>query len=316
MLLPALEPETLPYLQESVLLGLSGGRDSVALLRLLSDHGTPLHACHIHHGIRAAAADADAAFCRDLCKQLGVPFHLYHIDCPALAKQTGQSLETAARNARRRIMLELAQECACQAIALAHHADDQAETILFRLCRGAAGLRGMLPVHRAENMLWLRPLLGCPRAAITTYLQNLGQAWREDATNAVPDVARNRMRLEVMPALRRALGREVAPIINRSTHLQEETRAALDAALDALPLLDPQGRLYLPFLLTQPLALRKAVLHRYLTQAGVPDVDEAMVLAVDALLPPMAHPSRRSLPGAFQAVRRHKRLVILKPERS
>lgn len=310
MPLPALAAETEPYLQTPVLLGLSGGRDSVALLRLLLDRGTPLHACHIHHGIRGAEADGDALFCRDLCGQTGVPFHLRHIDCPALAEKTGQSLETAARNARRSIMIGLARECGCRAIALAHHADDQAETVLFRLCRGAAGLRGMHPVHRAQGMLWLRPLLGCPRATLTAYLQELGQAWREDATNAVPDVARNRMRLEVLPALDRALGREVSPIINRSARLHEDTRAALDAALDALPLLDPQGRLYLPFLLAQPLVLRKAVLHRYLTHAGVPDVDEAMVLAVDSLLPPTAHPSCRSLPGGFRAVRSHKRLAI------
>lgn len=307
---PALAAETRPYLQTPVLLGLSGGRDSVALLRLLLDRGTPLHACHIHHGIRGAAADGDAAFCLDLCGRFGVPFHLHYIDCPALAKQTGQSLETAARNARRRIMTGLARECGCRAIALAHHADDQAETVLFRLCRGAAGLRGMRPVHRAQGMLWLRPLLDCPRVALTAYLQGLGQDWREDATNAVPDVARNRMRLEVLPALDRALGRKVSPIINRSARLHEDTRAALDAALDALPLLDPQGRLYLPFLLDKPLALRKAVLHRYLTHAGVPDVDEAMVLAVDALLPPTAHPSCQSLPGGFRAVRSHKRLII------
>lgn len=309
----SLAPETLPHLQKPVLLGLSGGRDSVALLRILLHHGTPVYACHIHHGIRGEAADEDAAFCRRLCEQYSVPFRLYRIDCPALAAQKRQSLETAAREARRSIMIELAQQSDCHAIALAHHADDQAETILFRLCRGASGLRGMQPAYRAEGMLWLRPLLNQPRAHITAYLQALGQDWREDATNAVADVARNRMRLEALPALERALGREVAPIINRSARLHEETRDALNAALDALPLLDPQGRLYLPFLLTQPLALRKAVLHRYLTRAGVPDADEAMVLAVDALLPPDAHPSCLSLPGGFRAVRRQKRLIITPP---
>ena len=307
---PTPAAETLPWLKTPVLLGLSGGRDSVALLHLLLRCSTPVHACHVHHGIRGAEADGDAAFCRDLCADLGVPFHLHHIDCPALAAQSGQSLETAAREARRRYMAELARECGCKAIALAHHADDQAETVLFRLCRGAAGLRGMHAVHEAQGVVWLRPLLGCTRAQLTAWLQNMGQTWREDGTNAIPDVARNRIRLEAMPALSRALGREVAPIINRSARLQEETLTALEAALDLLPTKDPQGRLYLPFVLQQPLALRKAILHRYLVQSGVPDVNEAMVQAVEALLPPDSPVSMRSLPGGLRAARRHKRLVI------
>lgn len=295
-----------------MLLGLSGGRDSVALLRLLLLHGTEVHACHVHHGIRGAEADADAEFCRGLCRGLGVPFHLHRIDCPALAQQTGQSLETVAREQRRLYMAGLARECGCKAIALAHHADDQAETVLFRLCRGAAGLRGMRAVHEALGVMWLRPLLDCPRRQLTAWLQSIRQPWREDSTNAVPDVARNRLRLEALPALERAMGREVAPIINRCARLQEETLAALESALDQLPTHDPQGRLYLPYVLQQPPALRKAILHHYLVQNGVHDVNEAMVLAVDALLPPDTKVSSRPLPGGMRAVRRHKRLCIEK----
>lgn len=303
------EPACEPYLTRPLVVGLSGGRDSVALLHLLAEKGCQLHACHVHHGIRGAEADADADFCRTLCQQLGIPYEEHRIDAPALAAAAGQSLETAARLARRGILKEAAARLGA-VIALAHHADDQAETVLFRLARGAAGARGMDPVAEAEGCTWVRPLLCCTRARLTEWLREKGLDWREDSTNAVADVTRNRLRLEVLPALNRALGRDVAPILNRSARLQSETLAALDAALAALPTTDPQGRLYLPFVLEQPPALRKAILRRYLLQHHVPQVDEAMVLALDAMLPPDSPTARRPLPGGFMAIRRQKRLFL------
>lgn len=295
---------------QTAVLGLSGGRDSVALLLLLHEHGVRVQACHVHHGIRGAAADADAAFCRALCDKLGVPYSEHRVDVPALAAQSGESLETAARVARRAALADTARRCGTRLVALAQHADDNAETVLFRLARGAAGCRGILPVHEAQGILWLRPLLHVPRAALTAWLQARGQAWAEDASNAVPDVARNRLRLEVLPALERAMGRDVAPVLVRSARLQAETLAALESALAQLPLTDPQGRLYLPAVLGRPLAFRKAVLHRYLLLAGVPDVSESLVLAVDEILPADAPAARLNLPGNLFACRREKRLLI------
>ena len=270
-----------------------------------------LHACHVHHGIRGDEADADASFCAELCAEWEIPLHTERVDIPALAAERGTSLETTARVERRRILQQVAASVGEDAvIALAHHADDQAETVLFRLARGAAGLRGMRPVHRAEGHVWLRPLLGCTRAQITDFLRSIGQPWREDSTNAVADVVRNRLRLEVMPALNRAMGRDVTPIINRSARLHEESLDALEIALSQLPLTDPQGRLYLPTLLDKPEAYRKAVIWRYLQQEGVSGVCEAMVQQVDAILAPGARSSRVNLPGGLRAVRRQKRLII------
>lgn len=299
-------------LSRPIIIGLSGGRDSVALLHMLAEQHSArseLHPVHIHHGIRGEEADADARFCRELCTSLDLNCEIYHIDAPALAAAHGQSLETAARLARRAIL----RECAIRhgaAIALAHHADDQAETVLFRLARGAAGPRGMAPICHAEGCLWLRPLLDCTRAQLTEWLTDRGHTWRDDSTNTIADVARNRLRLEVIPALNRAMGRNVVPILNRSARLQSETLQALDAALAALPAEDPQGRLYLPFVLAQPLPLRKAILRNYLLRHSVPEVDEAMVLALDAMLPANAPTSRRCLPGGFTAIRRQKRLFL------
>lgn len=309
-------PACVPYLSGAVAVGLSGGRDSVALLHVLLQQGCRVHACHVHHGIRAGAADADADFCRRLCERLGVSFELHRVDVPALAQQQKVSLETAARSARREILAAAAARCGSSVVALAHHADDQAETVLFRLARGAAGLRGMRPVHEAQGTLWLRPLLGHRRADITLYLEARGESWVEDASNAVPDVARNRIRLEVLPALNRALERDITPILNRSADQQAETLAALHEALELLPLTDPQGRLYLPALESRSSAFRHAVLHRYLSRAGVPGLTLAHICAVCDILPAQAAAHSVNLPGGFRAVRRQKRLLLLPPEQN
>ncbi len=292
-----------------IVVGLSGGRDSVALLHLLVEQSHTVYAVHVHHGIRGEEADGDADFCHKLCARLGVPYEEHRIDAPALAAASGESLETAARLARRAILRNAATRRHA-AIALAHHADDQAETVLFRLARGAAGPRGMEPAVEAEGCTWLRPLLCYTRAQLTDWLTERGHTWREDSTNTVADVTRNRLRLEVIPALNRAMGRDVTPILNRSARLQSETLQALDAALSLLPCNDPQGRLFLPFVLAQPLPLRKAILRHYLLQHNIPEVDEAMVLALDAMLPPDATTARRCLPGGYIAIRRQKRLII------
>ncbi len=309
---PQLHPDCGPWLARPLLVGLSGGRDSVALLHLLHVRGCTLSACHVHHGIRGAEADGDAAFCRKLCATLGVPLRVVELDVPALAEARGESLELAARHARRAALAEEAARAGAASIALAHHADDQAETALFRLARGAAGPRAMQPVSEAGGATWLRPLLACRRAELTDWLRTRGLAWRDDATNADPACcARNTLRHEVLPALCRALGRDVIPIVNRSARVQAEAAAALDEALSLLPLTDPQGRLYLPALAGRSPAFRRAALFRYLALAGVPAVDEALLHRVDTILAPSAPCPRLSLPQGWQACRRHRRLELL-----
>ncbi len=309
---PALHPDCAAWLGVPLLVGLSGGRDSVALLHLLAQRGCFLHACHVHHGIRGEAADADAAFCRELCAALGIALHVVELDVPALAAERGESLELAARHARRAALAEEAARVGAAAIALAHHADDQAETALFRLARGAAGPRAMQPVFHAQGVAWLRPLLACRRAELTAWLTAQHLRWRDDASNA--DAAcctRNALRHEVLPALSRALGRDVVPILNRSARVQEESAAALDEALGLLPLTDPQGRLFLPALAERSGSFVRAALHRYLSLAGVPGIDEAMLQRVEAILPALAPCARLSLPQAWEACRRHRRLELL-----
>ena len=168
----------------------------------------------------------------------------------------------------------------------------------------------MQSVHEAQGIVWLRPLLHLRRAELTQYLRERGQEWVEDATNTVPDVARNALRIEVLPALNRALKRDIVPVLARSARMQSETQDALETALSLLPLTDPQGRLFLPALVGQGASFRKAVVHRYLSLTGVPELSEKLVAAVDALLSPDAPSAHLNLPGNLFAHRREKRLLI------
>ncbi len=186
-----------------IAVALSGGADSVALLSLLRDRKN-LVAVHVHHGIRGAEADRDAAFCRALATSLAVPFYLLQIDAPAVARETGESLETAAREARYAAITALMREKNIPLLATAHHADDQLETMLQHLLRGS-GTRGLcgIPACRSlgEGLLVVRPLLAVPKAALLDYLQTEGLSYVTDSTNGELCCQRNFLRLRVLPLL-------------------------------------------------------------------------------------------------------------------
>lgn len=200
-----------------VLIGLSGGPDSLAMLHLFTrvPAGLEVHALHLHHGIRGADADADAAFCAEVAAAWGVPIHVARADVPALAARAGLSLEEAARQARYTALARHALAIGASRIAVAHNADDQAETVLMHLLRGAglAGLRGMLPAaplseyHLLEPLAapltLIRPLLGIPRADIEAYCAAQELSPRFDRSNLDTTLFRNRLRHEVLPYLER-----------------------------------------------------------------------------------------------------------------
>ncbi|MFI3243975.1 MAG: tRNA lysidine(34) synthetase TilS [Akkermansia sp.] len=309
-----LHPDCQAFLEAGtpILLGLSGGRDSVALLHLLVGQGCAVIARHLNHGIRGAEAEADAAFCQQLCAKLGVDYDQEQLDIPALAQEAGQSLELAARKHRRAYLMAQARATGCASIALAQHADDQAETVLFRLARGAAGLRGMLPVSSYEGLTLLRPLLNWRRSDITQYLQTRGQTWREDASNESCEHSRNALRHQVLPAYAEAMGRDIVPIINRSAALQAETAVALQESLQLLRphFYDPQGRLYLPALEAAKPELVRALLCDYLQGQGIPDISAKLVRDIQDMLPADAVRYSLNLPGGKQFRRAHQRGFI------
>jgi len=197
-----------------LLVALSGGADSVALLKLLCLQRESLDlritAAHLHHGIRGSEADADAAFCRELCAALDVQLFEERIDVPALAHDRGQGIETAAREVRYAFLRKAKQACGADFIALAHHLNDQAETILMHLLRGA-GPEGMCGMARISGDLY-RPLLETPKAALTQFLEASGICWREDATNALSDNPRNALRLHVLPEIEKSYPSAAAAI--------------------------------------------------------------------------------------------------------
>lgn len=205
---------------ETVVVGVSGGPDSLCLLDVLQDLAPEfriaLHVAHLHHGLRGAEADADAAFVAEIARQRGLPCTIQREDVGALAAREGLSLEEAARQARYTFLAEVAARLGSHTIAVAHQADDQVETVLMHLLRGSglAGLRGMRPrmplteyhglLRRPPEGLWLvRPLLGVWRQEIEAYLQAKGLTPRLDRSNLDLTFFRNRLRHEVLPLLER-----------------------------------------------------------------------------------------------------------------
>jgi tRNA(Ile)-lysidine synthase len=196
----------------------SGGADSVALLRALcsraAELGLVLHVAHLHHGLRGAEADGDVAFVRELAARLGLPFHESKVDTEAEARahpesgKAAESIEEAARRLRYGWFRQLLSKASPHAVALdavatAHTLDDQAETVLAKLLRGAwtEGLSGIHPKLDSQEGLILRPLLAVARTEIEAYLHAIGQPWREDATNRHLVFTRNRIRHELLPLL-------------------------------------------------------------------------------------------------------------------
>ncbi len=205
---------------ETLVVGVSGGPDSLCLLHLLyrlrAEYSLSLHVAHLHHGQRGADADADAEFVRALAADWGLPCTVERADVPALAAEHGLAFEEAARRARYAFLARVAAEAGAQTIAVGHNADDQAETVLMHVIRGSglAGLRGMLPkttladyrlfqspIPNPHSLNLVRPLLNVPRADIEAYCAAHGLEPRFDRSNLDTTYFRNWLRHEVIPLL-------------------------------------------------------------------------------------------------------------------
>ncbi|HEX5236017.1 MAG TPA: tRNA lysidine(34) synthetase TilS [Silvibacterium sp.] len=206
----------------------SGGADSVALLRALVDAapaiGLVLSVAHVHHGIRGTEADGDAEFVAGLAAKHGLLFHRKNADAPSAAREKREGIEEAARNLRYAWFGELLSSAIVDAVATAHTLDDQAETVLHKLLRGAwtEGLSGIYPVLAQPRGAILRPFLGVRREQIVAWLSSIGQAWREDTTNSDTAYTRNRLRHELLPALAGYNPRIYDQLANMSTIARDE----------------------------------------------------------------------------------------------
>ena len=189
-------------LEESslVLVALSGGADSTALLLIMKELGYRLRALHCNFHLRGGESNRDQAFVEELCRKYDVPLSVRHFQTEEVAKERGISIEMAARELRYDWFREVMKNTKASCIAIAHHCDDQAETLLLNMLRGT-GLRGLAGMQAKHDGI-IRPLLCLSRKEILEYLESRGQSYVTDSTNSEYTCLRNRIRLDVIPLLR------------------------------------------------------------------------------------------------------------------
>ncbi len=293
------------------IVAVSGGADSTALLHLLIEAGfNNLVIAHFNHQLRGKASQADAAFVRRLAAKLHLPFDLGSGDVRSLAGERKLSLETAARQARYDFLSAVAQKHHTRALFLAHHADDQVETCLFQFLRGsgAAGLSGMKShSQRAIGGTTLdlhRPLLGISKQQLLNYLEENKIRYREDATNAIAEASRNKMRLRLLPIIEELFGSSFRSAIARSARIFTDEEDLLSSM--TLPMAAKE-ELSVKMLRELHPALKRRILHSWLKNSGIiePGFDE--VEKVMSLLDHDAQGkgiSKINLPGNLHARRK------------
>ncbi len=221
---------------EAVLVALSGGADSVALLYVLKfyaeKHEVKVCAFHVNHGIRGDEADRDENFCRELCEKLSVPFKSVKLNVPAECEKSREGLEECARRLRYRELENAAHDFGCAKIATAHHADDNIETVLLHLSRGC-GLRGMIGIPMVRGNI-IRPLLAFSKPRITDALESENIPCVYDSTNSDLDMSRNLIRHTVLPQLYK-LNPSLDAAFRRMSESVSEDEVFIENAASAIP---------------------------------------------------------------------------------
>ena len=272
------------------LVGVSGGRDSVALLELLGNAGyRKLVVCHFNHGLRGRQSGQDAAFVRRLAEKKGFAFELEKVEVAKLAKQRKISVELAAREGRLEFFAAVSAAHRCPRVILGHHADDQVETIIMNLFRGAGaeGLEGMRECSsqnvEGRDLELIRPLLGWWREDIDSLIEQRGLSFREDLSNRERTFLRNRVRHELVPSLARIFGRDVRAAVARLGELSAGENAFFRGLLEELPVDDDEVSLRL--FRKQDCAVQRRWAREWLRAQGIADVgcrevEEVRLLAV------------------------------------
>lgn len=212
------------------LIALSGGADSVALLRILRDLGYHIEATHCNFHLRAAESDRDEQFVKDLCISLNVPLHIIHFDTAEYASLHQVSIEMAARDLRYGYFRQLCRDIGAETVCVAHHRDDAVETLLMNLLRGS-GIHGLTGI-RPRNGQIVRPLLCVSRQEIEEYLHSIAQPFVVDSTNLESNVLRNKLRLNVLPLLKQ-INPSAAENIDKTASYLQDAEAVYDAAMQS-----------------------------------------------------------------------------------
>jgi len=301
-------------ISDRYLIGVSGGRDSVALLHWLLTRGyRKLVVCHLDHRLRSASPQ-DANFVVRLARKYELVTEMGSVDVQKLARREKISTETAGRSARYEFFAKVARRRRCHTIFLAHHADDLVETFLFNLLRGAgpAGLAGIreLAMHRIGRLelTVARPLLGIWRDDIDRYVRAHALRFREDKTNASLGPMRNRLRHRILPYIERQLGRNVRMSLWRAAAIAAEEEAWLADAVDEE--MCEAAELPVATLRVQPIALQRRTIRAWLHAQQIADIDFATIERIRALIAEDEIVAKTNLAGGLHVRRRAKKLFI------
>jgi len=295
------------------LIGVSGGRDSVALLRWLTNIGyKKLIVCHFDHQLRGRSSQADARFVKKLAAKYRADFQIGSANVRALAKKKRMSIETAAREARYSFFAKVAKRRRCRTIFLAHHADDLVETFLLNLFRGAgtAGLAAMRDASTRRidkfDLVVVRPFLGVWRKEIDIYLREQRLKFREDASNKNLNPLRNRVRHRVIPYLEKMLGRNIRQNIWRTAVIAAEEENWIENQLpDSSEVELPVAKLR-----DTPVALQRRRILKWLRAQSVADVGFDLIERVRSLAERDARIAKVNLPQDRHARRRAGKIFI------
>jgi tRNA(Ile)-lysidine synthase len=302
-------------LKQQYLIGVSGGRDSVALLHQLIDLGyRRLIVCHLDHQLRGRASQADAKFVERLAARLHLQFEIDQTDVGGLARASKQSVETAGRGARYEFFARVARRRRCQTIFLGHHADDLVETFLMNLFRGAGptGFGGMRETSSRRvsgtELQIVRPLLGVWREEIDSYIKARRLKYRDDASNESLGPVRNRVRRRLIPYIEKQLGRNVRSTIWRAALIAADEAEWIEGLVDSKQFEAEQ--LDTAALRVQPRALQRRTIQRWLQAQGITELDFDLIERVRGLLDPGATAAKTNLPRDRHVRRRAGKIFV------
>ncbi|MDW8074938.1 MAG: tRNA lysidine(34) synthetase TilS [Bacteroidota bacterium] len=305
----------------TILVAVSGGVDSVTLLDVLFilsyEHGYALHIAHVNHQLRGEESDADEAFVRTLAKRYDIPCHVTHVDTAAFARKHRLSTEEAARELRYRFLRQMCSTVHAQYCAVAHTADDTAETLLLNLFRGSGltGLSGIPPKRPLTRKAYLiRPLLGITREEIVHYARARALEWRDDSTNAERSFRRNRVRLDLMPTLKEHFNPRIVETLARTAQLLRQADGFIESLIESTytqiaTARDGRIELGRSQLATLHPFVRNEIIERALTELSGKPVSHAAVERVVSLLSAETG-TRQSVVGGIVAIADRQAIVL------
>lgn len=304
-----------------VLVGVSGGVDSITLLHVLAELkqslGLTLVIAHINHGLRGEEGDGDAQFVVDVCAQLGVECEVVTVDVRAHAQDSDTGIEGAARGLRYAALDEIALKHKTPFLLIAHNRDDVAETFLLNLSRGS-GLNGLASIPESRltkaGVRLIRPFLSCPRSQIAEHARERALTWREDATNADIQYFRNRIRHAVIPFLKQELGADIAEKMATASALLRNARSIVResvraASVGVVEVDDDTLIIHLEPLGSQSQPLQREIIRRGLRKVMRKLADREMVARILALVESETG-SQCSLSGLWTGLRERDRIVV------